>query len=75
MFKRIYKFYRRHFHSTNGAIIGLLIGFGFVKLGIFKTLFIALCVFVGYYVGKQIQKDKNFIKNLLEKILPPGSYR
>ena len=41
----------------------------------FETLFIAVCVVVGYIIGKQIQKDKTFIKNILDKILPPGSYR
>lgn len=75
MFKRIYKFYRRNFHSINGSFIGLVIGLSFVFLGFFKTLFIVFCMLVGNYVGKKIQKDKNFIKNLLEKILPPGSYR
>ena len=75
MFKRIYKFYRRNFHSINVTIIGLLIGLSFVFLGIFRTLFLIFCMLVGNYVGKKIQKDKDFIKNLLDKILPPGSYR
>ena len=57
MLRRIYKFYRQHFYAINGALIGLVIGFSFVKL------------------GKQLQKDKMFLKNLLDKILPPGSYR
>jgi uncharacterized membrane protein len=46
-----------------------------VFLGIFRTLFLIFCMLVGNYVGKKIQKDKDFIKNLLDKILPPGSYR
>ena len=44
-------------------------------LGIIQTLFIALCVIAGFLLGKQLQKDKMFLKNLLDKILPPGSYR
>lgn len=75
MLRRIYKFYRQHFYAINGAAIGLLVGFSFVKLGILETLFIALCIVVGYIIGKQLQKDKTFIKNLLDKILPPGTYR
>lgn len=75
MLRRIYKFYRQHFYAINGAVIGLLIGFSFVKLGIIETLFLSLCVVVGYLIGKQLQKDKTFIKNILDKILPPGSYR
>ena len=44
-------------------------------LSIALTLFIAICVIAGYIIGKQLQKDKTFIKNLLDKILPPGTYR
>lgn len=75
MLRRLYKFYRTHFYPVNGAIIGLLIGLSFHFLGIIATLFLALCVFVGYWVGRQIQKDRSFLRNLLDKILPPGSYR
>ncbi len=75
MLRRIYKFYRQHFYAINGAAIGLLVGFSFVMLGILETLFIAICIIAGYVIGKQLQKDKTFIKNLLDKILPPGTYR
>ena len=75
MLRRIYKFYRQHFYAINGAAIGRLVGFSFVMLGILETLFIAICIIAGYVIGKQLQKDKTFIKNLLDKILPPGTYR
>ncbi len=75
MLRRLYKFYRNHFYAVNGALIGLAVGFSFVFLGLLKTLFVALCVCVGAYIGRQMQKDKNFLRNLLDKILPPGSYR
>ncbi len=75
MLRRLYKFYRTHFYPVNGAIVGLLIGLSFYFFGIFATIFIAACTFVGYWVGKQIQKDRSFLRNLLDKILPPGSYR
>ena len=71
MLRRIYKFYRQHFYAINGAAIGLIVGLSFVYFGILETLFLALCVVVGYLIGK----DKTFIKNILDKILPPGSYR
>jgi len=38
-------------------------------------LFIAIFVIIGYYIGKQISNDKDYIKNLLDRILPPGTYR
>ncbi|MBQ8827825.1 MAG: DUF2273 domain-containing protein [Clostridia bacterium] len=75
MFRRLYKFYRTHYYGVNGAIIGLLVGLSFVFIGPFQTIFIALCIFAGYWLGKKLQKDKDFIRKLLDKILPPGSYR
>lgn len=75
MLRRLYKFYRTHFYPVNGAIIGLLVGLSFHFLGIIATVFIAACMVVGCIIGKQIQKDRSFLRNLLDKILPPGSYR
>ena len=75
MLRRLYKFYRTNYYGINGALIGLAIGFSFVFIGFFKTLFISLCVFAGFWLGRKLQKDKEFIKKLLDKILPPGSYR
>lgn len=75
MIRKLYKFYREHYYAVNGGIIGLAIGASLVSLGIIKTLIIAICVLVGYYIGRRLQKDKDFIRNLLDRILPPGSYR
>lgn len=75
MLRRLYKYYRNHFYGVNGAIIGLLVGLSFVFVGILETLFLSVCVIAGFFVGHRLQKDKDFLKNLLDKILPPGSYR
>ncbi|MDR0287163.1 MAG: DUF2273 domain-containing protein [Clostridiales bacterium] len=75
MLRRFYKFYKVHFWSFNGSLAGLLIGLSVIFIGFFQTLFIAICVFIGYYIGKQLEKDKNFLRHLLDKILPPGTYR
>jgi uncharacterized membrane protein len=67
------------FLKNKGAMIGSLIGFIFgilvIFLGVLKSLFLALCVGLGYYIGNQISSDKNYITNLLDRILPPGTYR
>ena len=44
-------------------------------IGLLKVIFIALFTGVGYYIGKRIHDDKNYIKNLLDRVLPPGTYR
>ena len=75
MLRKLYRFYRNNYWGINGALIGLLLGLSLVFLGLIKTIILAVCILAGYFVGRMLQKDKNFIKNLLDKILPPGSYR
>ncbi len=75
MLRRLYKFYRSHYYCVNGAAVGLIIGLSLVFAGIIKTIIIAACIFAGYYVGNKLQGDKDFLKKLLDKILPPGTYR
>lgn len=75
MLRRIYKFYRNHFYAINGALLGLVVGISLVWLGIFKTIVLSACVTAGFLLGKQLQKDKSFLRELLDKIIPPGSYR
>jgi len=75
MLRRLYKFYRTYYYCVNGAIIGLLIGLSLVFAGIIETVIIAACIFVGFYVGKKLREDRDFIRKLLDKILPPGTFR
>ncbi len=75
MLRRIYKFYRSHFYATNGALLGLIVGISLVWIGLFKTIILCACVAVGFIIGRQLQKDKSFFRELLDKIIPPGSYR
>ena len=75
MLRKLYRFYRNNYWGINGAVIGLLLGLALVFWGLFRTVIIAICVLVGYFIGRKLQKDKNFLRNLLDKILPPGSYR
>ena len=46
MLRKVYKFYKAHMWAINGAGIGFLIGISFIILGILKTLFLALCIFI-----------------------------
>lgn len=73
--KKIFGFYRLHYGEINGALIGLVIAICVLVIGFFQTLFISICVLVGYYIGKKISKDKNYLRNLLDRFLPPGTYR
>ncbi|MBE7055934.1 MAG: DUF2273 domain-containing protein [Ruminococcaceae bacterium] len=75
MLRKLYRFYRNNYWGINGALVGLALGLSLVFLGLLKTIILAVCILAGYFVGRMLQKDKNFLKNLLDKILPPGSYR
>lgn len=61
--------------SLIGALIGLVVSVLIITIGLFKTVFIALFVVVGYYVGQRLSRDRECIKKFLDKILPPGTYR
>jgi len=73
--QKLYEIYKQHKGEILGATIGLLIASIVLLLGVFKALFIVVCVVFGYYIGKRLSQDKDYIKNLLDRILPPGTYR
>lgn len=74
-FENITQFYNSHKGGINGALAGLLIAVSILIFGFLRILFIAICVGIGYYVGKKVSEEKDYIKNLLDRILPPGTYR
>jgi uncharacterized membrane protein len=71
----IIEFYNSHKGGINGAAIGLLIAVTIMLFGLFRMLFIAICVGIGYYIGKKLHEDKEYLKNWLDRVLPPGTYR
>ncbi len=73
--EKILDFYNSHRGGINGAATGVLIGIIILLIGIFRTLFLAMCGGIGYYLGKRLSQDKDYLKNLLDRILPPGTYR
>lgn len=68
--KALYEFYKVHKGEINGAAIGALVGIFIILIGFWKTIFMGLCTFAGYYIGKKI--SSNELVELLDKILPPG---
>lgn len=73
--KNLIEYYYSHHGAIIGGIIGLVIGIAFLVFGFFKVLFIVLCVAVGYYIGKNVSEDKNFIRNIKDKLFPPGIFK
>ncbi len=73
--EKITEFYSTHRGGIIGAAIGLLIAVAILLMGFFRVLFIAILAGIGYYIGKRIHEDRDYIKNLLDRVLPPGTYR
>lgn len=74
-FNGLNEFYNAHKGGIHGAAIGFVIAALILIIGFFKVLFIAICVGLGYYIGKRLAEDKEYIRNLLDRVLPPGTYR
>ncbi len=73
--EKILTYYNKHRGAIKGAAAGFVLAVLILVLGFLKVLFIAILTGVGYYIGKRMHEDKNYIKNLLDRVLPPGTYR
>lgn len=58
---------KNHRGKLIGIILGLCFGLMAAIFGFFKAVFIALCIIIGYFLGKRVDEHKNF-KSLLEKL-------
>lgn len=50
----------KHRGKIAGVFLGLVVGLIILKYGLLKTVFIALCVGIGYYIGKRLDERVNF---------------
>jgi uncharacterized membrane protein len=73
--EKILAYYNEHRGAVKGSAIGFILSVLILVLGFMKVLFIAIFTGLGYYIGKRLHEDKNYIKNLLDRVLPPGTYR
>lgn len=58
-----------------GALLGLGLGLSLVIFGLIKTLFLVVMAVVGYYLGTRYLRNHEALRNLLDKLLPPGKFR
>jgi uncharacterized membrane protein len=57
-----------------GVVAGLLIGILFLLLGFFKTIFLMICVGLGFFIGNKLDKKEDLI-DFLDRLLPPGYHK
>ena len=55
--------------KMTGILVGLLFAIGCLTLGFWKTLFVAICVGVGAWIGGRKDAHKQFV-GLLDRVLP-----
>ncbi|GFN23319.1 DUF2273 domain-containing protein [Thermanaeromonas sp. C210] len=51
--------YRQHRGKVWGVGLGLLFGLGVALMGLARTVFIALCIALGYSIGRRIDKGED----------------
>lgn len=71
---KIKEIYKEKPAPINGALIGLFSSVTMLAIGFFRTIFIIVSVIGGYILGRLFSKNKDFLTNLLERILPPGRF-
>ncbi|MEW6523126.1 MAG: DUF2273 domain-containing protein [Bacillota bacterium] len=65
----------RHRGKLTGSLLGLVLAVMIMRVGPWWTGFIALSVYVGYRLGKQVDDEKETLFEIIEKYLPPGGSR
>ncbi|MCL5047076.1 MAG: DUF2273 domain-containing protein [Actinobacteria bacterium] len=55
-----------------GGLIGLVFALMIIRFGFFWSIFIGVCVLVGYLIGKRMDDNKEDLVDVLDKFLPPG---
>jgi uncharacterized membrane protein len=68
----LWELWTLHRGKIIGGILGLIIAIIIITLGFLKAVFVILCTVLGYYIGKSLD-NKEDIRDILDKILPPGN--
>lgn len=58
--KILFSLLNEHRGKTIGVLLGLLVSILFVFLGFLKTIFIIICISLGYFIGRKLDENKNF---------------
>ena len=77
--KRLIKVLIKQLDRQNAGLIcgGLCfcIGLMFAIFGFWKTFFIFLFAILGYIFGAKILSDRERLRRVIDKLLPPGRFR
>jgi len=54
------EYLEKHMGKIIGVLIGLIFGYLAIKYSLIKALFVALCAFAGYHLGKRLDDKVDF---------------
>lgn len=68
MWEKIVPFlFVEHRGKTIGVLLGLIASILFVTFGFWRTIFIIICITVGYFIGKQLD-DNNSMDSWMKQL-------
>ncbi|NLW92883.1 MAG: DUF2273 domain-containing protein [Syntrophomonadaceae bacterium] len=50
----------QHRGKTIGILLGLVASIFFIAYGFWRTLFVILCIMLGYFIGKEIDQNQGW---------------
>ncbi|MCL2740622.1 MAG: DUF2273 domain-containing protein [Oscillospiraceae bacterium] len=58
-----------------GALVGFTVAAAILAFGFLRALVLAAFTLAGYLVGRMYSRDGEYLRKVLDRILPPGHYR
>ncbi len=52
--------FEQHRRKAIGIVLGMLASILFISYGFWRTIFIIVCIALGFFIGKEIDENKNF---------------
>ncbi|CCQ96002.1 conserved hypothetical protein [[Clostridium] ultunense Esp] len=70
LFVEMMEYIKANKNKTLGAFLGFLIGILILTIGFFKTIFIVLCTWLGFFIGSKSYSWED-IKGFLIRLFTP----
>lgn len=59
-----------HRGKVLGITLGLIFGWFAISYGFFKAVFVTICIFLGFMIGKRVDESKD-VKKVFERFFGP----